>query len=83
MQPVIMIMIYSWYKKPQKKIACPGGCYNNNWKNTDVMYLAKRIYFLQDVFQMTAIELISAINYYHINGLHLFWDTLVNNYSLK
>ena len=32
--------------------------------------------FFQDVFQMTAITLVSAINYYHINGLHLFWDTL-------
>ena len=27
---------------------------------------------------MTAIALVSVINYYHINGLHLFWDTLYN-----
>ena len=36
------------------------------------------IHYLQDMFQMTAIALVSVINY-HINGLHLFWDTL---YSL-
>ena len=28
--------------------------------------------FLQDVFQMTAIALVSVINDYHINGLHSF-----------
>ena len=27
---------------------------------------------------MTAIALFSVINHYHINGLHLFWDTLYN-----
>ena len=32
--------------------------------------------FLQVMFQMTVIELVSVINDYHINGLHLFWDTL-------
>ena len=37
---------------------------------------AERVHFLQDVFQMTAIALVSVINPYHINGLHLFWDTL-------
>ena len=30
----------------------------------------------QDMSQMTTIALISVINHYHINGLHLFWDTL-------
>ena len=34
------------------------------------------MHFLQDVFQMTTIALISVINHYHINGLHLFWDIL-------
>ena len=34
------------------------------------------MHFLLDVFQMTAIALVSVINHYHINGLHLFWDTL-------
>ena len=34
------------------------------------------MHFLQDVFQMTAIALVSVINHYHINGLHLFLETL-------
>ena len=34
------------------------------------------MYFLQDVFQMTAIAFVSEMNHYHINGLHLFRDTL-------
>ena len=37
---------------------------------------AQRMRFLHDRFQMTAIALVSVINHYHINGLHLFWDTL-------
>ena len=41
------------------------------------MTLAERIIFLQDVFQMTAIALVSVINYYY-NGLHLFCDILYN-----
>ena len=45
-------------------------------KNIDLMSLAKRMHFLHDMFQMTAIALVSVINHYHINGLHLFWDTL-------
>ena len=40
------------------------------------MSLAQRMHLLLDVFQMTAIALVSVINHYHINGLHLFWDTL-------
>ena len=40
------------------------------------MYLVQKMHFLQDVFQMTAIALVSVINDYHINVLHLFWDTL-------
>ena len=39
------------------------------------MSLVERMYFLQEVFQMTTIALLSVINRYHINGLHLFWDT--------
>ena len=37
---------------------------------------AQRMHFLQDMFQMTAIVPVTVINHYHINGLHLFWDTL-------
>ena len=40
------------------------------------MYLAQRIHFLQDVFQMTAILLVSVIKHYNIDGLHLFWDSV-------
>ena len=35
--------------------------------------------FLQDVVQITAIMLVSVTSHYHINGLHLFWDTLYLN----
>ena len=35
------------------------------------MSLAQRIHFLHDVFQITAIALISVINH-HMKGLHLF-----------
>ena len=34
------------------------------------------MHFLHDVFQLTAIALVSEINHNHINVLHLFWDTL-------
>ena len=40
------------------------------------MSLAQRMYFLQDVFLITAIALVSVINHYHIKRLHLFWDPL-------
>ena len=40
------------------------------------MFLAQRMHFLQDVFQMTAIVPVSVINQYHNNELNLFWDTL-------
>ena len=40
------------------------------------MSVAERMHFLQDVFQMTAIALVSVINDYYTKGLHLFWDTL-------
>ena len=42
------------------------------------MSLAQRMHFLQDVFQIIAIALVSEINHYHTNGLHLFLDTLYN-----
>ena len=40
------------------------------------MSLAQRMYFLQDVYQMTAIAFVTVIIHYHINGVYLFWDTL-------
>ena len=36
------------------------------------MSLAQKIYFLLDVFQMTAITLVSVINHYYIHGFQLF-----------
>ena len=73
MQPINMIMIYHWDKKLKKKITCPGSWYNSNQKK---YWLVQRMPLLQDMFQMTTIVLVSVINHYHINGLHLFWDTL-------
>ena len=49
-------------QETQKMIACPRSWYN---KKIDLMSLA----FLRDVFQMTAIVLVSVINHYHIDGL--------------
>ena len=43
------------------------------------MSLAQKMPFLQDVFQMTTIALVSVINH-HINELSLFWDTLYKEY---
>ena len=45
-------------------------------KNINLMSLVQRMYFLQDMFQMRDIVLVSVINHYHSNGLHLFWDIL-------
>ena len=40
-------------------------------KNIDLMFLVERMYFFQNVLQIPAIALVSVINHYHINGLHL------------
>ena len=40
------------------------------------MSLTQMTHFFQDVFQMTAITLLSVTYHYHINGLYRFWDTL-------
>ena len=39
----------------------------------DLMSLAERVHFLQDVFQMTAIVLVLVIDHYHIKGLLLLF----------
>ena len=44
----------------------------------NVMSLPQRMYFLLDVLQMIAIAFVSEIDYYHINGLDLFWDIQFN-----
>ena len=69
-------MIYYWDNKLKKRLHVLKAEIITINKNIDLMSLAQRMHFLQDMFQITAIALISLINHYHINGLHLFWDTL-------
>ena len=69
-------MIYYWDKEFKKRLHVQEADIITIKKNIDLMSLAQMIQFLLDVFQMTAIALVSVINHYHINGLHLFWDTL-------
>ena len=65
-------MIHYWDKKLKKM----------HVKEDDIITIKKNLFvvssskntFLQDVFQMTAIVLVSVLNDYHINGLHLFGD---------
>ena len=75
MQPIYMIMICNWDKKLQKRL---------HILEADVITIFKKYLFdvsssedafLLDVFQLTAIALFSVRNHYHINRLHLFWDT--------
>ena len=75
MQPINMIMIYYWDQKSKRRVYVLEADIITIKKNIDLMFLTERINFFQDVFQMTTIKLVSAI-YYHINELHLFWDTL-------
>ena len=70
-------MIYDWEKELKKELK-----YNNNLKNDDLMSLFQRTHFLQDVFQMTTIALVSVINHYHINGLHYFETPSNCNYLI-
>ena len=78
MQPINMIMINYWDQKLKKRLHVLEVdiiiIKKNN--NIDLMPLAQRIHFLEDVFQMITIAPVSVINHYHINGLYLFWDTL-------
>ena len=41
-------------------------------KNIDLMSLVQRMHYLQDMFQISTTALVSVINNFHINGLHLF-----------
>ena len=64
-----MIMIYYWDKKLKRKKRL-------RVLEADIITIKKHWFdvsrandaFLMDVFQMTAIALVSVINYYHING---------------
>ena len=65
MQPINMIMIYYWDKKLKKRLHVLEADITK--KNIDLMCLAQRMHILQDMFQMTAIVLVSVINHYHID----------------
>ena len=77
MQPINILLICYWAKKLFKRWHVLEADIITIKKNIDLMSLAQRMHFLLDVFEMTAIELFSVINHYHINGLHLFWDALL------
>ena len=93
MQPINMIMIYYQDKKLKKQLHVLEADIitikkkktknKKKQKNIDLMSLAERIHFLQDVFQMTAIALVSVINHYHMNGLPLFRDTLYDAFIIQ
>ena len=74
-------MIYYWDKKLKKKkkekkrLRVLEADIITIETNINLMSLTQRMHFLLDVFQMTAIALVSVINY-HINGLHLLLDPL-------
>ena len=48
----------------------------------DLISPAQRMNLITDVFQMAGTAPLSNMNHYHINGLHLFWDTLFLYLSL-
>ena len=71
MHPINMIMIYYWGKKLKKKkkkkkkkrFHVLEADVITIKKTLDFMSVAQRMHFLKDVFQMTAIELVSVINH--------------------
>ena len=71
-----VIMIYYGDKKLKKGFHVLEADAITNKTNIDSISLAQRMPVLLVMFQMTAIALVSIINQYHINGLHLFWETL-------
>ena len=73
-----MMIIYYWDKKLKKRLHVLEADTILIIENIDLMSQAQRMHFLKDMFQITAVVLVSVINHYHINGLHLFWDTLYN-----
>ena len=74
MQPINMIMNYYRDKKFKKTLHVleVDIIIMKRQTNIDLMSLAKWIYFLHDVFPMTTIVLVSVINHYYIERLHLF-----------
>ena len=73
MQLINMIMIYYLGKKQKKRRHVLE--VDITIKNTFISCLELKGCFLPDVFQMTAIVLVSVIIHYHMNELHQFWDS--------
>ena len=73
MQLIDMVMIYYWDKKLKKGLHVLESDIIPIKKSIDLISLSQT--FLLDVFQLTDIVLVLVINHYHMNGLHLFWDT--------
>ena len=71
MQSFNMIMIDYWDKKLKKRLHVLEVDIIMI-KKKHLMSLVQMMHFLHDLFQMT---IVSVMNYNHINGLHLFWDT--------
>ena len=69
-------MIYYRVKKLKKRLHVLEADIVIIKRNIDLMFLAQRMHFWLDVFQITAVVVVSVINHYHINRLHLFCDTL-------
>ena len=76
-------MIYYWDKKLKKRLHVLEADIITIKRNINWMFLAQRMHFLQDVFRMSAIALVSVITYYRINVLDLFWDTLYIRTDLR
>ena len=57
-----MIMIYYWNQRLKKELHGLEADILTILKNINLMPLASIMYFLQDVFQMTAIMLVSGIS---------------------
>ena len=80
MQPINMIMIYYWDKKLKKRLHVLKVDIIKIKNEIYLMSLSQRMHFLSDMLQMTTIALVSVVNHYYINRLHLFWDTLYYKY---
>ena len=74
MQLINMITIYYWDKNLKKLHVLEADIITIKKKWFDVS--SSKDAFLLDEFQMTAIALVTVINHYHINELHVFWGTL-------
>ena len=74
MEPIDRIMIDYWAKnlKKTKHVL-------TFKRSIDLMSQAQRMHLLQDVFQMTAIVLVSIINHYNIKT---FWNTLYIKWNI-